>query len=34
MVLSQKSLDCAYGIDRRADLKKKKRTTKDTENGR
>ena len=34
MVLSQKSLDCAHGIDRKAELKKKKRTKKDTENVR
>ena len=34
MVLSQKSLDCARGIDRKAELKKKKRTKKDTENVR
>ena len=32
MVLSQKSLDCAHGIDRKAELKKKKRTRKGTEN--
>ena len=34
MVLSQKSVDCAHGIDREAELKKKKRTRKDTENVR
>ena len=34
MVLSQKILDCAHGIDRKAELKKKKRTKKDTENVR
>ena len=32
MVLSQKSLDCAHGINQKAELKKKKRTRKDTEN--
>ena len=31
MVLSQKILDCAHGIDRKAELKKKKRTRKDNE---
>ena len=34
IVLSQKSLDCAHGIGRKAELKKKKRTRKDTENVR
>ena len=34
MVLSQKSLDCAHGIDRKVEFKKKKRTRKDTENVR
>ena len=34
MVLSQRSLDSAHGIDRKAELKKKKRTKKDTENVR
>ena len=34
MVLSQKNLDCAHGIDQKAELKKKKRTRKDTENVR
>ena len=34
MVLSQKNLDCAHGIDQKAKLKKKKRTRKDTENVR
>ena len=32
MVLSQKSLDCTHGINQKAELKKKKRTRKDTEN--
>ena len=32
MVLSQKSLDCAHRINQTAELKKKKRTRKDTEN--
>ena len=32
MVLSQKSLDCAHGINQKAELKKKKRIRKDTEN--
>ena len=32
IVHSQKSLDFAHGIDRKAELKKKKRTRKDTEN--
>ena len=32
MVLSQKSLDCAHGINQKAELKKKKGTRKDTEN--
>ena len=32
MVLSQKSLDCAHGINQKAELKKKKRTRKDTQN--
>ena len=32
MVLSQKSLDCAHGIDWTAELKKKNKTRKDTEN--
>ena len=31
MVLSQKSLDCAHGINQKAELKKKKGTRKDTE---
>ena len=34
MVLSQKSLHCAHGIDQKAELKKKKRTRKHTENVR
>ena len=34
MVLSQKSLDCAHGIDWKAELKKKKRARKDTGNVR
>ena len=34
IVLSQKSLDCAHGIGRKAELKKKKRTRKYTENVR
>ena len=34
MVLSQKSLDCTHGIDRKAELKKKKRIRKDIENVR
>ena len=34
MVLSQKNLDCAHGIDRKVELIKKKRTRKDTENAR
>ena len=32
MVLSLKSLECAHRINRKAELKKKKRTRKDTEN--
>ena len=32
MVLSLKSVGCARGINRQAELKKKKRTRKDTEN--
>ena len=32
MVRYQKSLDCAHGINQKAELKKKKRTRKDTEN--
>ena len=32
MVLSQESLDCTHGINQKAELKKKKRTRKDTEN--
>ena len=31
MVFSQKSFDCAHGINRKAELKKKKRTRKATE---
>ena len=31
MVLPQKSFDCAHGINRKAELKKKRRTRKDTE---
>ena len=34
MVLSQKNLDCAHGIDQKAELKKKKRTRKDAESVR
>ena len=34
MALSQKSFDCAHGNDRKAELKKKNRTRKDTENVR
>ena len=34
MVLSQKRLDCTDGIYRKVELKKKKRTRKDTENVR
>ena len=34
IALSQKSLDCAHGIHRKAELKKKRRTWKDTENVR
>ena len=32
MILSQKSLDCAHGVNQKAEQKKKKRTRKDTEN--
>ena len=32
MLLSQKSLDSAHGINQKAELKKKKRIRKDTEN--
>ena len=32
MFLSQKNLDCAHGIERKAELKKKKRTKKDADN--
>ena len=34
MVLSEKSLVCAHGIDLKVELKKKKRTKKDTEHVR
>ena len=32
MFLSQKSLECAHGINQKAELQKKKSTRKDTEN--